>query len=134
MLEITKELETGIPIIDAQHRELVDHVNSLITLGEKSNTKEEMEKTLDFLGSYAVNHFKTEEDFMEACVYPACYLHKGQHKIFVDRFVMYKKTFEAEGYSVDLSKEIHKFIVNWLINHIKVNDKAFGEHYLKTVV
>lgn len=133
MLEITKEMETGIPEVDEQHRELVSKVNNLIALKEKGITEEETKKTLDFLAEYAVMHFKTEEDLMTRCVYPACYLHEGQHKFFVDKFLAFKHRFENEGHSDVLSTELNTFLVSWLINHIKVSDMDFGRHYIKSM-
>lgn len=133
MLEITKEMETGIPEVDAQHRELVSRVNDLISLGEKGITEEETKKTLGFLAEYVVMHFKTEEDLMTRCVYPACYLHEGQHKYFVEKFLSFKDRFENEGHSNALSTELNTFLVSWLINHIKVSDVDFGRHYVSSM-
>ena len=130
MLEITKELETGIAIIDQQHRELVDRINTLISLGDKAKNPKELGKTLTFLGEYVLVHFRAEEDLMTGCVYPACYLHEGQHRLFVDKFLEFKRSFEEEGYSDSLSVELNGFLVSWVINHIKVSDADFGKYYL----
>lgn len=131
MLTITKDMETGIPIVDAQHRELVDYINKLINMGGSAGNLEVMEETLGFLAEYTVKHFNTEEDIMNQCVYPACYLHEGQHRLFVDKFLIFKSRFREEGYSDELSQEMNNFLVSWLINHIKVSDVSFGQYYLE---
>jgi hemerythrin len=131
MLKITKEMETGIPIVDAQHKELVSAINALISLGEKAKNPAILNETLDFLERYSVLHFNIEEGLMHECVYPACYLHENQHRLFVDKFLEYKNRLETEGYSDDLAMGLNHFLVNWLVNHIKVSDMAFAQHYLE---
>jgi len=126
MLEITKSLETGIPIVDKQHRELVSQLNALT--GNVKNS-DDLEKTLKFLGDYVVMHFKTELDLMTKCNYPAGGLHDVQHELFVEKFLAFKGRFDRESYSVGLLDELHKFLLNWLVNHIKVSDVAFGNFY-----
>ena len=133
MLEITKELETGIAEVDAQHRELVNRINSLINLGEEARDASVLQNTLNFLAEYAVMHFNTEEDLMSKCVYPACYLHEGQHKLFVQKFLEFKGRFETEGYSDALSNQLNEFLVRWVVNHIKLSDTAFGVFYLQNL-
>jgi len=133
MLEFTKELETGIELVDKQHKELVDAVNGLINLGEAAKDPEVLQETLGFLAKYAMMHFKTEEDLMAESGYPACYLHENQHRLFVDRFIEYKGRFETEGYSDALSTALNQFLVTWIVNHIKVADIAFGKHYVESI-
>ena len=129
MLELTKEMETGIDIVDAQHRELVDAVNDFIGSADKARDPVVLTETLDFMAKYCVMHFKTEQDLMNKCGYPACTLHDNQHKLFVDRFVEYKTQFQEEGFTSKLFVDLSHFLVTWIVNHIKVSDVAFGSFY-----
>ena len=131
MLRLLKSMETGIQEIDDQHRELINRINTVVKMGEAGKSKEETEETLRFLTEYALQHFSTEDDYMNKCSYPICYLHQGQHAGFVEKFVSIKERYEKSGYSRELSEELNAFLVSWTINHIATSDAAFGRYYLK---
>ena len=57
IIALTKDMETGVSKIDEQHKELIDRLNQVSSMGLKSFSKEETQKTLDFLGDYVVKHF-----------------------------------------------------------------------------
>jgi len=133
MLRLLKSMETGIQEVDEQHQELVNRINKVIKMGEAGKSKEETEETLGFLAQYVLKHFSTEEDYMNKCSYPICYLHQGQHSGFVEKFLALKERFEKSGYSPELSTELNAFIVSWTINHIATSDAAFGRYYLKKI-
>ena len=40
MLTLTKDMEIGVAKIDSQHRELIDRLNAVISMGVKAATKE----------------------------------------------------------------------------------------------
>ena len=46
-------LETGIPKIDEQHKELFRQIETLM---DKTNS-DRLQETIDFLGNYVVKHF-----------------------------------------------------------------------------
>ena len=133
MLRLLKSMETGIQEIDDQHRELVDRINTVIKMGEAAKSREETEQTLGFLAEYVLKHFATEDDYMNKCSYPICYLHQGQHSNFVEKFLEIKERYEKSGYSGELATELNAFIVSWVINHIATSDAAFGRYYLKKI-
>ncbi|MCL2617839.1 MAG: bacteriohemerythrin [Defluviitaleaceae bacterium] len=127
MLTITKDLETGVAKVDEQHRELVNQLNSMMT--SQGSTRDENEKTLQFLTEYALMHFKTEEDLMEECKYPALLIHQGQHRLFVEKYLVFKENFEKDPDANSVSVDMLDFLKSWLLNHIKVSDVAFGKFY-----
>ena len=131
MLRLLKSMETGIKEIDDQHRELVDRINKVIKMGEAGKSKEETEETLNFLAEYVLKHFSTEDDYMNKCSYPVCYLHQGQHSNFVEKFLELRDRYENSGYSIELSTELNTYMVSWVVNHVTTSDAAFGKYYLK---
>ncbi|MCL2376831.1 MAG: hemerythrin family protein [Defluviitaleaceae bacterium] len=133
MLRLLRSMMTGIKEVDEQHQELINRINTVIKLEEEGKSQKETEETLDFLGQYALKHFSTEEDYMNNCSYPMCYMHKGEHSGFVEKFQMLKTRYEKSGYSSELATELNSFIVSWVINHIATSDAAFGRYYLKKI-
>jgi len=56
-----ENFETGVPAIDAQHRQLVELLNRLASQVAAGASADELDKILDELTDYAVYHFETEE-------------------------------------------------------------------------
>ena len=129
MITITKDMETGISKIDAQHKELVDRLNAVTSMGVKSVSTEETQKTLDFLGDYIVKHFSDEEALQKQSDYPKYDWHKAQHQLFIAEFQKLKKEFAMNGYSPKFTLSLSNSIINWIVKHIKSVDVEFGKHY-----
>ena len=65
MLEWKPDYETGVPVIDTQHKVLFDNINWLGTLLDKEEIEEvEADYLLDFLRKYVTQHFQHEEACM----------------------------------------------------------------------
>jgi hemerythrin len=129
MIAFTKEMEIGIPKIDAQHKELINRMNQVEAMGLKSFSKEETQKTLDFLGEYVVKHFADEEVLQQQSSYPKYEEHKNMHKLFVADFVKLKEEFNRNGASAGFTFGLNRSIISWVINHIKYTDTEFGKYY-----
>jgi len=130
-IQWTNALAVGIDDIDAQHKELFRQADRLLEASQKGIAMEELDRTLQFLGQYVVDHFGTEERYMAKFGYPAARLHKQEHDDFVGEFVRTKERFDREGVSLTLLFQVQKRIVEWLNNHIRKEDKALGA-FLKT--
>ena len=129
MVTITKDMETGIAVIDAQHRELIDHINAVTAMGLKSATKEETQKTLNVLGDYIIKHFTEEEIMQRKSGYPDYDAHKQLHQHYVREFEKLKKEFALNGSSVKFSFDLSNSVIGWIVKHIKTVDVAFGKYY-----
>jgi hemerythrin len=128
MITLTKDMEVGVPKIDAQHKELIGRLNAVISMGAKSVSKEETQKTLDFLDDYIVKHFIDEEVLQKQSGYPKYEWHRGQHQIYVGEFQKLKKEFAANGVSAKFTLDLNNSIVNWIVRHIKSVDVELGKH------
>jgi len=79
------ELETGVPILDEQHR-LLDRV--LLSLHQSlkgTQPPRDLGARVDQLQCLAQEHFATEEAVMETCAYPHLQPHRAEHGVFVER-------------------------------------------------
>lgn len=129
MIVLTKDMEVGVPKIDAQHRELIDRLNAVTSMGAKSVSTAETNKTLDMLGVYIVKHFGDEEALQKQSGYPKYEWHRGQHQIYISEFQKLKNEFTANGISARFTLDLNNSIVNWIVRHIKTVDVEFGKFY-----
>ena len=129
MITLSKDMETGVAKIDAQHRELIDRLNAITSMGAKSVSTEETQKTLKLLGDYIIKHFSDEEVLQKQSGYPKYEWHKAQHQLYIAEFQKLKKEFDADGYSAKFTLDLNNSIINWIVRHIKSVDVEFGKHY-----
>jgi hemerythrin-like metal-binding protein len=118
--------ETGIPLVDAQHKHLVEAVNMLgseLLLGDVS--EERLQELFRRLAEYARHHFADEEKMMgELAVDPRHRdEHIGHHRQFVEQLVSLWKSRAA----IDKPAEaVHGFLAAWLTVHILGEDQAMA--------
>jgi len=115
-------LETGNPKIDAQHKQLIATLNSLLTACYNKNSRAELERTIDFLLVYTVKHFADEEALQKEYDYPDYPRHKQLHEEFKVVAIGLAEQLQQDGYSEALTAEVHSHIGEWLVNHIKGDD------------
>ena len=128
-ITLSKDMETGIAKIDAQHRELIDRLNAVTAMGAKSVSTEETQKTLNMLGDYIVKHFSDEEALQKQSGYEKYEWHKAQHQLYIGEFQKLKEEFKADGYSAKFTLDLNNSIINWIVRHIRSVDVEFGKHY-----
>ncbi|MFN4065049.1 bacteriohemerythrin [Parazoarcus communis] len=117
----TLDLNTDIPVIDQQHRRIVDYINDL----EVANTGHDrglVGRILDDLVDYTLSHFAFEESLQEEAGYQYCKPHKRVHELFVRRVGEYVERYRA---GEDIGVELHTLLSAWLINHIKRDDADY---------
>ena len=129
MITLTKDMETGVAKIDEQHKELVTRLNAVIAMGTSAVSKEETQKTLNFLGEYIIKHFRDEEGLQRQCGYKKYEWHKEQHQSYINTFKALKEEFAANGPSAKFTVNLNTSLINWIVNHIKVVDVELGKFY-----
>jgi hemerythrin len=122
-LQWTDELDTGIQVIDNQHKRIVEYINKLID-ARVSHDKEQIATVLDELVDYTLSHFTFEESLMEEAGYPFIKGHKRVHQLFVKRVGDYVQRFKM---GEDIADELLNTLKAWLINHIKSDDNDYAE-------
>ncbi|MBI5359253.1 MAG: hemerythrin family protein [Planctomycetes bacterium] len=122
-----ENLSTGIDWQDAQHKELVARIGSLMEAMSTGKGKAEITNILNFLENYVVTHFSKEEEFMVNRSYPGYAAHKAEHKRFIYEFTVFKNEFEKEGSSSSMAIKVQRTLMDWLVNHIGKIDKGLGE-------
>ncbi|MBT4863320.1 MAG: bacteriohemerythrin, partial [Gammaproteobacteria bacterium] len=92
-IEWTRDLDTGIQVIDNQHKRIVEYINKLDDAGVTSD-KEQISGVLTELVDYTLSHFTFEESLMEEAGYPFVRGHKRVHQLFVKRVGDYIQRFK----------------------------------------
>jgi hemerythrin len=121
-LEWTADLETGIQVIDKQHRRIVDYINKLYH-AQQYDSREEISDVLDELVDYTLSHFAFEESLMEDAGYTYVNAHKKVHQLFIRRVGDYQQRFKL---GEEIAEELLHTLRAWLINHIKNDDQDYA--------
>lgn len=118
-------LETGIPEIDVQHKQLIDLANRVVqAVREKLGTLG-VNEIIKELREYTVIHFREEEERMEAMRYPELGAHHIEHERLKHQVKMWQsELFHQERLTVDVVRD---FLRGWLIDHILQADMAFKD-------
>jgi hemerythrin len=129
MITFSKTMEVGVEEIDAQHKELIDRLNTVTYMGLKSTSKEETQKTLDFLSEYIIKHFRDEEELQKRSEYPKFEWHREQHQFYIAEVEKLKQEFAMNGNSPKYTTDLSKSIIVWILRHIQSVDVEFGKFY-----
>lgn len=124
-IEWSAALETGVPAMDAQHRELIRLIQAMVAHHERGSIYSEMLVTYKELVGWAVKHFDDEEAFQESIDFPGLKAHRIAHDKLKGRAVEYLN--QLESGTVDVVSLIN-FLSNWLTNHIIKMDTRYGQH------
>ncbi|MGE5313514.1 MAG: bacteriohemerythrin [Acidobacteriota bacterium] len=110
------------PLIDEQHQALFRLINRMIDHPQAEYTSEVISELLTEATKYAVEHFRTEEEYMERLKYPSLAVHKLEHKKFLIKItnatmlVMEKK----QG-----PTDLLAFLKAWFKHHILFSDMNY---------
>ena len=115
------EYNTGIDVIDDQHRRILDYINEIADLKYASD-RVKMKGILDNIIDYTQSHFTFEESLQEEANYKYRIHHKRVHDLFIKKIESYRERFELVH---DIDKELHEVLSKWLINHIRHDDADY---------
>ena len=121
--------ETGIAIVDQQHRGLVDLINEVgPMLTSKDNVaRGRMEILIERLFDYAAMHFETEHGLMRSSGLVQTYQqsHEAVHAQFVDELIALR-TQMGQNPAGDTGPTLLKFLTGWLTFHILDEDQRMA--------
>ena len=117
----TTDLDTGIDIIDHQHRRIVDFINQL-EAAKATNDKAQIKEIVDACVDYTLSHFAFEESLQEEAGYQYCKPHKKVHELFTRKVAEYQ---ERVNLGDEVADELHGMLARWLVNHIKRDDADY---------
>jgi len=112
---------TGVTLMDQQHRRLVDLINQLFKCMKDGGDRMILADVVDELVNYTVTHFRAEEDIMRKHNYPDFDAHQQIHKNFVEKVGVYADKLKS-GERLPPA-DIYNFLKDWLISHIEKQDR-----------
>ena len=113
-----ERMHSGVDSIDSQHKELIKRINELHQAMASGTAKKDHTKLMDFLGDYAVSHFKHEEGLMESHQCPARQKNKAAHAQFLNEYAKLAETVKRDGPTTAAAIQVKELLANWLGSHI----------------
>jgi len=114
------DLNTGIEVIDSQHKRIVDMINRLDLAQTQGHAV--VGKVIEELVDYTVSHFAFEESLMESAGYQFSRAHKRIHDLFIKRVSGYRTRYEQ---GEDIAEELKDLLSRWLFSHILNEDENY---------
>lgn len=130
LMQWSKALEIGHPIIDYDHQMLVNIANDLHHAVKFDQGDNEVLQSLQRLVQYIETHFAREEALFSKTTYPHVEKHKKNHRDIENLVRGFMTAFEADPTSVDLDNLL-TFMKQWLIKHIGKLDQSYAPYVLK---
>jgi len=125
------EFKIGIPVIDAQHKQLFLCENDLSEALTKGLRPSAIDNLLTQLGFYVTRHFAMEEQYMQASSYPGLPEQLEAHHYFTKRFAEIQEEFTQNGMNPSVVHAVQNELRLWIKTHVLGLDQAFGAYYKK---
>ncbi|MGI6649510.1 MAG: bacteriohemerythrin [Bacillota bacterium] len=129
------EYELGVPLIDAQHKELFRRVESFLkALRSEDCWNEKIPKineTLEFMKRYVVEHFHDEEEYQRSINYPGYEAHKQIHTGMIKYVQEVSEQYEQANDNEHLMQQFGGRLLAWLINHVAAEDQRIADYAKK---
>jgi hemerythrin len=121
-----QDYSVGVDEIDRQHRHLIDIINEFHNgvIGGGAQRPASFLKAIHQCVNYVKEHFSAEEQLMLDREYPEYKRHKEEHVHFIQ--LLMEDVAKFEGGDNFVPGRFAGFLVDWLLNHIALQDKRIG--------
>ncbi|MEN8346103.1 bacteriohemerythrin, partial [Acinetobacter baumannii] len=93
------EYNTGIDVIDEQHKRILDYINEIDDVKDDEDRRR-IKDVLDNIIDYTQSHFTFEESLQEEADYKYRVPHKRVHDLFIKKIELYRERFEM-GHTIE---------------------------------
>lgn len=125
MIIWSAEYNTGISMIDEDHRRLIDSLNQLENALSNGTGSKQVPALLDFLESYASQHFAREEACMTRHACPTAAANKAAHQEFIVKFGNARSRLQnSTSAGALVAVQVHRELCDWIVRHILSVDSA----------
>jgi len=115
--------------IDAQHKKFFEATHRLYDDIVNARGEHAVEEALAFLRSYAIEHFQSEEAFIEKSGYSGLEDHKKLHVEFIEKLDGIADEFDIyQAPTQGMADQILELTQDWLLYHIIDEDTLYAKH------
>lgn len=125
--EWNDSLSVGVPMIDTQHKELINAFNDLSDAIEQGTGATSIKKLLTFLKYFTEWHFEQEENCAAKHKCAISDTNHQAHTRFLDIFSTLQTQYRESGASDEIARKAHTLLADWLVNHIMTIDTQIGK-------
>ena len=111
-------METGAPLLDAQHRSLVERAAALVATIERGSERPVVERALREFGNYSVRHFSMDEDCSLRGTCPALEWNGMARAELIRIMAGLRQSFERGGATPDLAESLSCQLADWVARYI----------------
>lgn len=122
------ELETGIEIVDSQHKEFMKQANKFVIKCLAGKVDEGIREEFDFLENYLQYHFQTEETFLFDSGYPDYEKHQAEHLQLKFKTKQVGSMLEGDDLE-EVLNYFSEFVNEWIVGHIMGDDLDFSNYF-----
>lgn len=122
----TDGTSVGVPVIDAEHRQLADLINRVYGAIKDRRPLDMLRPSLDELEAYAEQHFATEERLMRTHGVPvlAYDFHMEEHDNFRSHLASLRRDLEVDPST--LRVDLWELVGKWWDKHVLGTDKQLA--------
>ncbi len=129
-IEWKPEWESGIAIIDDQHRSLVNHAREILNMLISGTDKLALDYMIDHLIAHVEEHFHDEEEELEYASYPYLAEHKLLHRSLIKEAEEFNAAYKKG--TADVKELFHLVYDNIIMEHMLSADRKFFPFLTKT--
>lgn len=118
------EFETGIRIIDGDHKQLFDLAKALNDQAALKQPAPDLAPLIDRLVTYVDEHFAREERIMAGGGFPGFDAHVEEHRRATEVIYAIRDVYRADPSDLNVAK-VAAFFRDWLKHHIMGNDQQY---------
>ena len=123
------KISVGIAEMDAQHKKLIELVNTLHEARIGGAAHERVGEILDGITVYVRTHFTDEETLMQKHTFPGLEEHQQEHISLIKKLAAFKHRYQEDN--PPTSFELLSFLKSWIVDHIMESDRVYGNYIQK---
>lgn len=122
-IQWTQDMSVGIPLIDNDHKKLIELINQLQNATQYNIDEQLIRQAMNELVDYTKYHFEREEQLMRNNNYPDYESHHQLHQNMITKMADCMQKYHTDpSHTID---DTLNFLKDWLVNHILHSDREY---------